>query len=186
MSRDALGGRARQYLSEGDRAPEFEFNDRSGKLLRSSDLLRQGPVLLTFYRGAWCTCCRSDLRDLMRVMPEVRKTCSTVLGVFHELSPEANSRVSREYALDFPLVNDVGGRAAEAFGIRRTSAEMARIESEFGPELLALKEGEPWILPMQARFVIATDGVVAHSEVVFDYDERSSARGLMPILQGLS
>jgi hypothetical protein len=31
------------------------------------------------------------------------------------------------------------------------------------------------ILPMQTRSVIGSDGVVAHSEVAFDYDERSSA-----------
>jgi peroxiredoxin len=181
-----MGQDAQQrQLSDGDKAPEFEFAAPDARRFRSSELLCDGPVLLTFYRGAWCACCQSDLRDLMRAMPGIRKTRSTVLGVFHQLGPDANARIAREYALDFPLVDDVDGRAAEAFGVRRSASELARIESEFGPELLALKEGEPWILPMQARFVIGTDGVVARSEIVFDYSERRSAERLIPVLERL-
>jgi peroxiredoxin len=119
-------------------------------------------------------------------MPDLRRTHTTVLGVFHKLSPESGARISREYGLSFPLVDDVDGRAAEAFGIRRSASEMALIESEFGPELLALKEGEPWIVPMQARYVIGPNGVIARSEVVFDYDKRSDAAGLIPVLEHLS
>jgi peroxiredoxin len=173
-------------LAVGDRAPEFEFAGPIADPLRSSALLRQGPVLLTFYRGAWCRCCQTDLRDLIGTMPDLRRTHTTVLGVFHKLSPESGARISREYGLSFPLVDDVDGRAAEAFGIRRSASEMALIESEFGPELLALKEGEPWIVPMQARYVIGPNGVIARSEVVFDYDKRSDAAGLIPVLEHLS
>ena len=172
-------------LAVGDRAPEFEFVGPAADTLRSSALLRQGPVLLTFYRGAWCTCCQTDLRDLMSAMPDLRRAHTIVLGVFHQLSPESGARISPEYGLDFPLVDDVDGRAAEAFGIRRSASEIALIESELGPELLALKEGEPWILPMQARYVIGPDGVIACSEVVFDYNKRPNAAGLIPILEHL-
>jgi hypothetical protein len=93
-----------------------------------------------------------------------------------------NLRISRDCRLDFHLVDDPDGRAAEAFGIRPSANEMARIESEFGPEMLALKEGEPCIMPMQARFLIGRDGIVAKSEVVFDCEARTSTRELLPIL----
>src|SRR5689334_722898 len=122
-------------LTVGDRAPEFEFAGPTAGPLRSCALLRQGPVLLTFYRGAWCRCCQADLRDLMSVMPDLTRTHTTVLGVFHELSPESGTRIRREYGLNFSLVDDVDGRAAKAFGILRSPSEMALIESEFGPEL---------------------------------------------------
>jgi len=172
---------SRPPLAMGDTAPQFEFVGPTADPLRSSALLRQGPVILTFYRGAWCACCQTDLRDLTHTMPELRKTHTTVLGVFHQLSSESCTRISHEYGLNFPLVDDVDGRTAEAFGIRRSATKIA----EFGPELLALKEGEPWILPMQARYVIGPDGVIARSEVVFDYDKRSDAAGLIPILEHL-
>jgi hypothetical protein len=63
---------------------------------------------------------------------------------------------------------------------------MAAIENEFGPDLLALKEGQPWILPMQARFMIGQDGIIMHSEVLADYDDRSSVDCLLPLKASFS
>jgi peroxiredoxin len=186
MQDDEFEPSTSRYLTEGAKAPSFEFADREGKLVSSRELLRDGPVVLTFYRGAWCDCCKSDLRDLARATPRLRELGASVLGIFNELAPEANARIEQTYALEFPLVNDVDGLAAQGFGIRRNVAEMARIEDEFGPELLALKEGQPWILPMQARFVVGPDGVIAKSEVLFNYRERSDAATLLPVLKKLT
>jgi peroxiredoxin len=169
-------------LAEGDEAPPFELTGPTGVIYNSTEILQAGPALLTFYRGGWCMCCQADLRDLVRTAPELRKAGLTVLGVFHELTPDANARISGEYGLDFPIVNDEEGRVAEAFGVRRTAAEIRRLESEFGPEPLALKTGQPYIIPMQARFLIRTDGIIARSEIIFDYNERSNVSGLLSLL----
>jgi peroxiredoxin len=174
------------YFAPGDKAPFFELVDPIiGGTLRSSDLLRVGPVLLTFYRGAWCGCCSADLRDVTQSASLFRSRNVCVLGVFHDLSKEANIRIRETYNLEFPLVDDPNGRAAQAFGIRRSACEMAEIENSFGPELLALKEGQPWIMPMQARYLIRPDGVIAHSELVIDYVDRSSLTNLRPLLEAL-
>jgi peroxiredoxin len=185
MSNDEPSSRLHRRFSAGDLAPEFRFADPTGKPIRSSALLAQGPVLMTFYRGAWCPCCQADLRNLADATPGLLRMRTTVLGVFHGLSREAGLRISREYGLSFPLVDDVDGAAAEAFGIRRSAMEIARMESELGPTPRLLQEGEPWIMPMQARYVIRADGVIASSEVVFDYHERTDATRLIPILEAL-
>jgi peroxiredoxin len=174
-------------LLRGDKAPRFEVIDpMEGAVLRSEELLQTGPVLLTFYRGAWCGCCRTDLRDLTETIPLRRRRNTIVLGVFHDLSDEASARIREAYDLDFQLVDDPDGRVAESFGIRRSAAEMAKIEDEFGPDLLALREGQPWIMPMQARYVIGRDGVIAHVEIVVDYESRSCAASLLPIFEALA
>ena len=125
MLRDDLIQRPINHLQKGARAPVFQFVGQAGETISSSDLLPQGPVVITFYRGAWCPCCQADLRDIATAMPELRKAGASVLGVFHELGPEANAQVTEEYHLGFPLVNDPQGHAAEAFGIRRTAKEIA-------------------------------------------------------------
>ena len=79
----------------------------------------------------------------MRAMPAIRKTGSTVLGVFHDLGPEDNDRIVNEYGLDFPLVDDADGRVAEAFRVRRSPGEQALEDSELGDVPLALREGGP-------------------------------------------
>ena len=37
----------------GDVLPAFELPDTDGQVLRSTDLLARGPVVVTAYRGTW-------------------------------------------------------------------------------------------------------------------------------------
>jgi hypothetical protein len=37
----------------GDPAPEFELQNSAGDLIRLKDLLSEGPLVLSFYRGKW-------------------------------------------------------------------------------------------------------------------------------------
>jgi hypothetical protein len=39
--------------SVGSRLPAFALADTAGQPVRSEELLRQGPLVLTFYRGVW-------------------------------------------------------------------------------------------------------------------------------------
>lgn len=46
-------GIAEQALKKGEKAPDFELPDVSGRNVVLSDLLAKGPVVLAFYRGGW-------------------------------------------------------------------------------------------------------------------------------------
>ena len=37
----------------GDRAPDFTLPDTSGKPVSSKELLAQGPIVVSFFRGRW-------------------------------------------------------------------------------------------------------------------------------------
>jgi peroxiredoxin len=127
-----------------------------------------------------------DLRDVMGYVTDLERTHTNALAVFHQISQKSSSRVSEEYGLKFPIVDDADGRVAEAFGIRRTASEWAQIEEELGSVVRTFRDGQPWILPMQARYIVGPDGVIAHCDIVFDYNERTSTAGLIPILERLS
>ena len=40
-------------LKAGDRAPDFALADQNGGIVRTSDLLSDGPLVISFYRGVW-------------------------------------------------------------------------------------------------------------------------------------
>lgn len=40
-------------LKAGDKAPSFELDDWQGNHYKSHDLLAEGPLILTIYRGSW-------------------------------------------------------------------------------------------------------------------------------------
>ena len=40
-------------LKAGDTAPAFALPNSQGNMIRSQDLLAQGPLVILFYRGKW-------------------------------------------------------------------------------------------------------------------------------------
>ena len=46
-------GLADMALKVGDRAPEFNLFNQDHEQVGSAELLRQGPVIVTFFRGHW-------------------------------------------------------------------------------------------------------------------------------------
>jgi hypothetical protein len=48
-----LSGIMERVLKTGDRAPNFSLPDEQGHQVDSQKLLRKGPLVVSFYRGAW-------------------------------------------------------------------------------------------------------------------------------------
>jgi hypothetical protein len=46
-------GLADKALKVGDRAPEFNLFNQDHEQVNSAELLRQGPAIVTFFRGHW-------------------------------------------------------------------------------------------------------------------------------------
>ena len=42
-----------RVLKVGDEAPSFRLENQNGEVMDSAELLRIGPLVLTFYRGFW-------------------------------------------------------------------------------------------------------------------------------------
>ena len=42
-----------RVIKVGDKLPAFALPNSSGQEVRSADLLAKGPLVVTFYRGAW-------------------------------------------------------------------------------------------------------------------------------------
>src|SRR5260221_14351984 len=65
-------GAAEQALKEGTQAPDFTLLDARGTAVTLSQLLTQGPVVMTFYRGQWCTYCNLALRAYQQNFPHMQ------------------------------------------------------------------------------------------------------------------
>ena len=46
--------------------------DPDDVMISSAELLENGPLVVTFYRGIWCPYCRQDLKDLGNAAPDIR------------------------------------------------------------------------------------------------------------------
>ena len=46
-------GQAQRALGVGDKMPAFNLPNTNGEMISSEDLLKQGNLVVTFYRGVW-------------------------------------------------------------------------------------------------------------------------------------
>ena len=178
-------GQADRALKAGAAAPVFELPDAHGNLMRSADLLARGPLVITFYRGVWCPYCNMDLQALEDAADEIRALGASLVAISPQTAP--NRRKSeRENALSFPILSDHGNALADKFGLRfRLPDDLIAVYKGFGNDL-TVGNGEPsWTLPMPARYVIDSNGVIAYAEVNADYTKRPDPSELFPVLRRL-
>lgn len=178
-------GQADRALKAGSAAPDFALKDAEGALVRSDDLLARGPLALTFYRGVWCPYCNLDLQALESAAKDVRAAGASLVAI----SPQTavNSRHAQsENNLSFPILGDPGNALADKFGLRfRLPDDLLAIYKGFGIDLGQFNGDASATLPMPARYVIGSDGVIAYAEVNPDYTRRPDPSELMPVLNRL-
>jgi peroxiredoxin len=178
-------GQAKRALKAGDRAPEFTLPDPDGKPVASRDLLAKGPLVVTFYRGAWCPYCNFDLQALEQARLEIEARGASLIAVSPQTA--ANSRKSqRSNKLGFPIVGDKGGELADKFGLRwHLPEDLQAVHKQLGADLVAFNGDDSWTLPMPARYVIGQDGIIAYAEINPDYTQRPEPSDVFPILDRL-
>jgi peroxiredoxin len=178
-----IAGRA---LKVGDRAPEFTLNDATGHPVSSRDLLTQGPLVVSFYRGIWCPYCNMDLQALQEAMPAIKERGGQLLAISPQT--QSNSRKSqRDNKVTFPILSDPGNEVAARFGLRFSLPDylIELYRDTFKNDLSRINGDASWTLPMPARYVIAPDGVIMYAEVNPDYTYRPDPTELLPVLSSL-
>ena len=178
-------GAQNQALKAGDLAPEFTLPDVDGNLVSSKALLAKGPLVVTFYRGAWCPFCNLDLSALEEARSEIEARGASLVAISQQTSP--NSRKSqRQNGLGFPILGDHGGEIAARFGVRWTLPDYLReVQKALGADLTQFNGEDSWTLPMPARYVIGQDDTIAYAEVNADYTRRPEPSAVFPVLEQL-
>jgi peroxiredoxin len=176
-------GAARRAKKAGDVAPSFALKDPEGNVINSADLLKRGPVVLSFYRGVWCPYCNMELQALQAAKPEFDSYGASLVAISPQTAP--NSRKSmRQNNLSFPILSDVKGKVAAAFGLRFDLPDyLVELYKQLKNDLPTFNDDPSWTLPMPARYVIAQNSVILYSEVNPDYTRRPEPEDMIPVLQ---
>ena len=179
------GAQAQRARKAGDTAPDFVLADPDGKPVSSRELLAKGPLVISFYRGVWCPYCNLELQALQEALPEITARGASLVAISPQTAP--NSRKSqRDNKLGFPILSDARSEVAEAFGIRFPLPDyLVELYKGFKNDLPTFNNDPAWVLPMPARYVIGTDGIIAYSEVNPDYTRRPDPSELLPVLDRL-
>jgi peroxiredoxin len=179
------GGAPDRALKAGEVAPSFTLPDSDGRMVSSRELLVHGPLLVTFYRGAWCLFCNLDLAALEGARSELEARGATLVAISPQ-TPANSRKVQRSKNLGFPILSDKGGALAASFNLRWTLPDYLReIHRQLGADLVAFNGDDSWTLPMPARYVIGQNGVIAYAEVNADYTRRPEPSDMFAVLDTL-
>jgi len=171
-TRLAASGLVDRALKRGGRMPDFELPDANGKLFRSSDLRKNGLLLVSFYRGAWCPYCNLELKALHERHADIVATGTTLIAISPQ-TPDFSMTTAQKHGLRFPVLSDTGNRVARQFGlVFRVDESLRPIYQAFGIDLKAHNGDESFELPVPATFLISRNGIVLEAFVNTDYRSR--------------
>jgi peroxiredoxin len=174
---------AMRSLQVGETAPDFELSDGAGAPLRLSQLLRSGPVVLTFYRGRWCRWCCGLLGDLEGTAAEIRALGARLIAVSPQ-TPAWSRATAEAGGLSYAVLSDVENRVARRFGlVYRLPAALQEAYERLGIDLPAYNGSRSFELPVPATYVIAPSGRILYAFVSRDDAERPRASEILAALR---
>lgn len=157
-----LGRRAPQV---GDVAPDFTLPDQNGVPVNLAETLRAGPVILTFYRGAWCPFCMIALRGLQRIAARASAIPARILAI----SPQdvATARQTAEaHGLSYTLLSDTGAGVCKQWSLMFQLPEPLRpLYERLGHVLPRMNACGTWAVPVTATYVIGPDGRIVQAYI---------------------
>ena len=166
-------GQAARALQAGAEAPAFELPDGDGMMWRSADLLRNGPLVVVFYRGRWCAYCNAQLAALQRIHKEIAARGASLVAI----SPQTvkHSYMTRDmHGLRFLVLSDAGNQVARKFAlVYRVPPELQRMYESIMTKLPGYNGDQSWELPLAATYVVRANGIINYARVDADWRQRA-------------
>ncbi|WP_461196032.1 peroxiredoxin-like family protein [Bradyrhizobium sp. UFLA06-06] len=174
---------ASRALKVGDEAPDFLLPDADGRLHSSEQLRRDGPLVLSFFRGGWCPFCTAELSALQAAKDEFESVGAT-LAVVTPDTKDFPRQLKRSLGLDLKVLSDVDYGVAMSYGVLfrvpdDTIAHYSRLGFDFGA-----RHGSPiWMLPIPATYVIDSEGRICSAFVEPDFTIRDEPAQILASLR---
>jgi peroxiredoxin Q/BCP len=108
---------------QGQQLPDLEFVTEAGERLSAGDLGGEKTILFFYPKDDTPGCTKEACAFRDRV-GDYEQANIRVYGVSLD-SPESHRRFREKYTLNFPLLTDEGGRAADALGVLREGGKSA-------------------------------------------------------------
>jgi peroxiredoxin len=173
---------ADRALQPGNNASEFELPDHNGKLVRSSELLERGRLVICFFRGRWCPFCVGQMETMNALYPRLQESGASVVAI----SPQTVHQsylMADQHKLHFPLLSDIGNKVAHRFGlVYRVPEYQQEIYRRVFVNLPFVNGEDSWGLPIPATYVLDNDHTIIYSAVNPDYTDRTEPTGIVQLL----
>ncbi len=178
-------GIEQRALGEGDLAPPFTLPNAEGRPVALKDLLRRGPLIISFYRGIWCPYCNLELRAYQRILGEIRAAGGDFIAISPQ-TPDNSLKMAETNAIQFEVLSDHGNGVAAEFGIAYPAPDaVRRTTAMFGVDIDSINGVQDSQLPVSATYVIDADRRIALASVDADFRVRLEPAEALAALEAL-
>jgi len=186
ISELSASGITERSLQVGQAAPKFALPNAHGQTVTLTDLLASGPVVVTFYRGAWCPFCNIALRAYQGILPEIQSLGTSFVAISPQTPDNSLTQTEKEH-LGYEVLSDADNAVARQFGIvYKLGDAMTQVSARFGLDLSKVNGDDSRELPLPGTFIIDQSGTIRFAQVFTDHAQRTEPSAILEILRGLA
>jgi peroxiredoxin len=178
MKQVAASGVMESALKVGAKAPDFTATGAKGETVHLADMLKSGPVVLTWYRGGWCPYCNIQLKAMQELLPDMTSEGASLVALTPE-KPDGSLSTAEKNELAFSVVSDPQLKIAHQYGVAYKLPDTLREMFKGKLDLPAINGDDSWELPLAATYVIGTDGIISYAFVEADYTTRAEPAAVL-------
>ena len=167
----------------GDKMPDFVLPDERGQLVSLDQLLKKGPVAVTFHRGHWCPYCRINTKALAEAQGQIAAAGGQVAAIMPDRE-HFTAELKAASEAPFPILTDIDNGYAMSLNLAFwVGDEMQKLMCQAGWDVAPSQGSDTWLLPIPATFVVGTNGEVKARFVDPDYRKRMTIEDLLAALK---
>jgi len=180
LKESGISGKA---IGVGEQAPNFSLPNVTGNNINLTEKLKDGPVVIIFYRGDWCPYCNLELRAYQALLPQFEAKGASLIAISPQ-TPDNSLTTAEKRDLRYDVLSDAGNEVARDFGLVFTLAEELRpIYAQFELDIPAHNGDDTFELPMPATYVVEQDGKISYAFVDTDYRKRAEPTDVLTAIQ---
>lgn len=166
-------------IGTGKRFPDFILQNTNDETVALQELLKNGKVIVAFFRGSWCPYCNLELKALQDNLKQITDRNATLVAISPQTSDHSEA-LRNNHDLDFELLTDKDNAVAKQLGISFGLQDFViPTYGSLGIDLSEYNENANNELPIPAVFVIDTNGNITYRFVDTNYMNRIDIQELI-------
>ena len=167
-------------LEEGAMAPYFSGKDQNGRTIAISNLIKNGKVVVFFYRGYWCSICNRHLAHFQDSLSMITDLGAAIVAITPERAEYAERTILNNN-LDFSVVSDESLEIMESYGVKYKVNNGGRYQEQIDWK----KVNSDNVLPVPATYIIDEEGKIIKKFFNPDFRARASVNEIVKTLENI-
>lgn len=166
----------------GNQMPEFSLPNALGKIINSEDILKDGKMILVFYRGSWCPYCNLELKFLQDHLSRIKNKGAALVAVSPQ-SPDHSLSMAEKNNIEFEVLTDADNNLAKKLGITFQLQDFViPYYKSLGINLFDFNKNNDNVLPVPAVFIVDENRMVTYKFLDVNYMNRVDMEELIQAL----